>query len=247
MSDRIQNHYQNIASIYDDLWFYSEYFINFFASKIIEYLNLSTTDILVDLGCGTGIYSKGILKQINLQNPIVCVDPSDNMLSKIALNSGMNPVNMDGITFSSQPGTYNRILIKEAIHHIEEKKLLFNNLLQRLANGGILLLLLLPPTIDYPLFRKALSLYEQTQPHYQDMANLLQEVGFDVAIDFVDYPLKFSKEQYLNMVKNRYMSLLSRFDDQEIAAGIAELEEKYKNKSTIEFIDSMVFIKASKA
>lgn len=38
MSEIIQNHYQNLASIYDDLWFYSEAFVNFITGKIIEHL-----------------------------------------------------------------------------------------------------------------------------------------------------------------------------------------------------------------
>ena len=83
------------------------------------------------------------------------------MLEKITANSRLHPLEMDGVKFSQKPGTYNKIFLKEAINYIEEKLLLFQNLWQRLTPGGIFLLLLLPPTIEYPLFAKALELYEK--------------------------------------------------------------------------------------
>lgn len=246
INNHTKNHYKNIAKIYDNLWSYSPIYIQFLTSKIIEHLQLTPTDILVDIGCGTGIYSKEILNQIQLQQPIICVDPAAEMLAKIPENSGLKPVVIDGVEFSAKPGTYNKIFLKEAIHHIEEKSLLFQNLWQRLTPGGIFLLLLLPPTIDYPLFEKALQLYEKTQPHYQEMTKLLQQIGFVVNINIVEYPLELAKNKYFQMVKNRYMSLLSRFDDAELAAGLKEMEAKYQNQSVLKFSDRMVFITAKK-
>ena len=247
IDNHTQNHYQKIANIYDSLWSYSPDYIQFLTKNIIEHLQLNSTDILVDIGCGTGIYSKEIINQIQLQQPILCVDPAVEMLAKIPANSCLKPIAMDGVEFSEKPGTYDRIFLKEAIHHIEEKSLLFHNLWQRLTPGGIFLLLLLPPTIDYPLFEKALQLYEKTQPHYQDMTKLLQQVGFLVDVDLVEYPLELPKQKYFQLVENRYMSLLSRFDDAELSAGLKEMEAKYQNESVLKFSDRMVFITAIKS
>lgn len=247
MSDRIQQHYQQIAKIYDDLWFYSEDFIQFFAQNIIKFLHLHPQHTLVDIGCGTGIYAQAIRQQVYLEHSILCVDPSAEMLAKIPDNSGCQPLCLDAVTFSWQPGSYDRILIKEAIHHISEKQQLFNQLFARLTSGGIFLLLLLPPRIEYPLFKKAIEIYEKTQPDYQELVKLMEKSGFDVKVDFVEYPLNFPKEKYFYMVANRYMSLLSRFDDEELAAGLAEMAATYQNQSTLEFNDRLVFITATKS
>ncbi|NEP43389.1 MAG: class I SAM-dependent methyltransferase [Okeania sp. SIO2G4] len=240
------NHYKNIAKIFDNLWSYSAEYIKFTTQKIIEHLDLTPTDTLADIGCGTGIYSQEILNQIQLQHPIICVDPSAEMLAKIPANSRLNPIEMDGVKFSKNPGIYNKIFLKEAIHHIEEKFILFQNLYQRLTPGGIFLLLLWPPDIEHPLFTKALELFEKNQPRYQEMINLLQQVGFVVDMDMIEYPLEVPKNQYFEMVENRYMSMLSTFNDTELAAGLKEIEEKYQDKSVLKFNDLMVFITATK-
>jgi len=43
-----------------------------------------------------------------------------------------------------------------------------------LTSGGILLLILLTPTIDYPLFSKALRKYEEVQPNYNNIVFVTQ-------------------------------------------------------------------------
>ena len=137
-------------------------------------------------------------------------------------------------------------LMKEAIHHIDNKELLFSSLFEKLTSGGIFLLILLPPTIEYPLFKEALERYERGQPNYKDLTSLLEKVGFNVSVDFVEYLQSIPKEQYLKMVANRYMSLLSFFDDQQLEEGLAEISEKYAQQSILEFPDRFVFITASK-
>ena len=48
------------------------------------------------------------------------------------------------------------------------------------------------------------------------------------------------------MVKNRYMSLLSRFTDGEIQEGLKEMSAKYLSQSTLDFNDTFVFIVGKK-
>ncbi len=246
MKYSIQEHYQNLAKQYDDFWGTSSHFIEFFTKKMIENLQLKSTDVLVDLGCGTGIYSKAIISQIQLENKIICVDPSDKMLSKIPSNSHYQPVVKDAIKFSQEPGEYDKILIKEMIHHIDDKEKLLQGLFNRLNEQGILLIILLPPTIEYPLFQQALSVFESVQPHYNYLVNLCENIGFETTVNFVEYAVSIPKDKYFNMVKNRYMSLLSRFNDEEINRGLTEMTEKYSNLSDLEFCDRFVFLVAKK-
>ncbi|MEL4896133.1 class I SAM-dependent methyltransferase [Crocosphaera sp. Alani8] len=242
MKQSIQNHYQTLADNYDQFWGISPEFIKFITQKIIESLNLVPDDVLVDLGCGTGLYSKEIISQIPLNNPILCVDPSGKMLSKIPKSSQYKVIEKDALAFCDELEQYNKILIKEMIHHITDKEKLLHGLLKGLNSGGVLLIILLPPTIEYPLFTKALRTYEALQPHYDDLVTLLQKIGFETTVNFVDYPVSIAKETYFKMVENRYMSLLSQFDDEELQEGLREMEGKYHQYSQLEFCDRFVFI-----
>ncbi|MDJ0509364.1 MAG: class I SAM-dependent methyltransferase [Crocosphaera sp.] len=247
MKYSIQNHYQNLANKYDDFWSSSPDFIRFLGQNIISSLQLVPRDILVDLGCGTGIFSKAILSQLSLDNPIICVDPSDKMLAKVPNNDQYKPLVKDAVEFAHESGQYDKILIKEMIHHIEDKEKLLEGLFQRLNLGGILLLILLPPTIEYPLFTEALKTYEAVQPNYNDLVAIFEKIGFKTTVNFVDYPVSIAKEKYFEMVENRYMSLLSRFDDQQLQQGLMEMREKYHEKSTLEFCDRFVFMLGNKS
>lgn len=246
MKNKIKEHYDNLAPIYDQLWFYSPDFVSKISDEIINSLLLSESDVLVDLGCGTGIYAKEIKNKVFLNNDVICVDLSSKMLEQINEN-GFLSYAVDAVSFSRINLQYNKVLIKEMIHHLGNEKVeLINNIYKNISINGILAILLLPPSIEYPLFKKALKYYEDNQPHYSDIEKILKEAGFKTSIEFIKFPLNIEKYKYFNMVKNRYMSLLSNFTDEEIAEGLNEMSDKYFQESSLNFNDVFVVVKGIK-
>ncbi|WP_201026132.1 class I SAM-dependent methyltransferase [Mastigocoleus testarum] len=246
--EQVQKHYQNIAVNFDELWTYSQDFIIFISEKIVKKLEFKSQDIFLDLGCGTGLFTKEINNIVGFDNPVICCDISANMLAQLSDNSDYKCVAMDAVEFSRQSYEYDKILIKEMIHHlnVNEQEKLTENIFARLHLGGKFLLILLPPTIEYPLFEAALSRYEELQPDYKYLVELFNKTGFKTSVDFVEYPLSIPKNRYIMMVKNRYMSLLSSFDDNEIQEGVFEIEQKYSDKDILEFNDRFVCIVGEK-
>ena len=247
--EQVQKHYQNLAQNFDDLWTYSPAFIKFISEQIVQHLELKSHDIFLDLGCGTGLFTKEINSIVRFENPVICCDISADMLAQFPENSHYHCVVMDAVNFSCQSYEYNQILMKEMIHHlnVDEQEKLLENLFARLQLGGKFLLMLLPPTIEYPLFETALRRYEDLQPDYKYLIKLFQKVGFKTSVDFIEYPLSIPKSKYIKMVNNRYMSLLSSFDDKEIQKGIFEIEQKYSNQAILEFNDRFVCITGEKS
>lgn len=246
MTEQVLNrHYKNLAERYNDFLYYSPKFVRTLTSKMTEKLELCNTDTLVDLGCGTGMYSLDIIKQIQLRK-VIAVDPFPEMLKLIPGTANIHTVIADALSFSERPGIYDKILIKEAIHHITEREKLFGCLFNRLRKGGILLLVHVPPEVKYPLFQKALDRCKEWHADPDELLEQLENTGFRVEQDFLDYAHSIPKQKYFSMVKNCYMSALTSLGEQEVINGLIEMEKKYKDIESLEFVDHFDYLKAVK-
>ncbi len=242
MTKVVEEHYRYLADRYDDFLYYSPEFVRALTTKMIDMLELAPEDVLVDLGCGTGMYSIDILEQVPLEADVIGVDPFEEMLRRIPPQARIRPVQQDALAFSHQPIQFDKVLMKEAIHHVEDRRSLLANLQRGLRPGGRLLLVHVPPKLQYPLFRRALERCERWHADPNELEHLLEETGYSVERDSLDYPHAIPKEIYLAMVKHRYMSVLSSFSDEEIRVGLVEMKETYADWPILEFVDHFDFI-----
>ncbi len=243
----ILEHYTRLADGYDDFLVYSDEFVRTHSRKMIDKLRLTEHSILVDLGGGTGIFCKDILKQVPLRHKVLLVDPFQQMLDKARDHEGIECICQDAVAFSERPMRYDAVLMKEAVHHIADKARLFQNLHRNLDNGGRLLLVHIPPEIDYPLFQKALERSLTWHANPEELQRLLEETGFQVEKDRLVVRHEMPKERYFAMVRAQYMTLLSSFSDDELAAGLKEMEETYRDRETLAWDDRFDYITAVKA
>lgn len=242
----LDRHYRHLAERYDDFLYYSPDFVRIITSKMIEMLELRETDTLVDLGCGTAIYSLDILKQVPLRDEVIAVDPYPEMIAQISPDAKLRLVEADALDFSKRPDAYDKVLIKEAIHHIHERRELFANLFERLREDGILLLVHVPPEVEYPLFKKALERCKQWHADPNELTRQLANVGFRVERDTLRYTHSIPKYKYFEMVRNCYMSALTSLDEREIEEGLKEMDEKYRDREVFRFADHFDYLKAIK-
>lgn len=113
-----------------------------------------------------------------------------------------------------------------------------------LAPGGRLLVVMLPPVIGYPLFEAALRRYERRPIDPVQVAAILQAGGVRVEVRYGSFRLTLAKERWLRMVADRYMSLLACFSEEELSAGIREIDDRFP-ASALEFEDRFAFILAA--
>jgi ubiquinone/menaquinone biosynthesis C-methylase UbiE len=236
-------HYARLAGRYDANWTYSAEFIDWMSACIIDRLDVQPTDRVVDLGCGTGLFS---IRLAERAGQVICVDPSAEMLGQLPDNDALIPLQASAEEIVSgvkriPETTVDAVLVKEAIHHVRDPATVISGLAGMLAPGGRLLVVMLPTTISYPLFRGALELFERLQPDPRVIAEEMGASGLNVDLEYESFGLEFPRDRYMAMVRDRYMSLLSEFDDAAIEEGIREIEETYTDE-VLRFSDRFAFI-----
>jgi trans-aconitate methyltransferase len=240
--DVLDKHYRRIADRYTDYLSYADDFVPTLAGKMAEMLRLKEDDVLVDLGGGSGIYTAALLDQVDLRQPVVLVDYFAEMLDQVPDDLPVEKVTMDALAFAAEPRRYDKVLIKETVHHIDDRPLLMRRLYERLEPGGALLLVHVPPDLDYPLFEEALERAKSWHADPDELEEQLDAAGFETDRDAVDWRHSLPKQRYFDMVASGYMSVLSSFSDEELQRGLEEMAQTYADTEVLEFTDHFDYL-----
>jgi ubiquinone/menaquinone biosynthesis C-methylase UbiE len=241
--EETQAHYDRLAPVYDQNWAHSPDFLEWMSGCILARLRVKSGDRVLDVGCGTGLYARRLAER---SGSVVCVDPSARMLEQIPDDPRLVAVRASAEDLVAGSlllpvDRFEAILVKEAIHHVVDRAAVIGQLVGLLAARGRLLVVMLPTSIDYPLFQAAHDRFAELQPDPEEIAAAMSEAGLVVELSYDEFPLVFATERYLAMVRDRYMSLLSTFDDDEISAGVEEIRRCHPGER-VEFKDRFAFV-----
>jgi SAM-dependent methyltransferase len=245
VAGEVEGHYERLAGRFEENWAYSAHFVAWMSGCITGRLDPRPGDRVADIGCGTGLYARGLAERAGR---VVCVDPSAAMLAQLPAAGVYVPVRasieeMASGAVALPHDRFDAVLVKEALHHAADRLAALEWLAALIAPGGRLLIAMLPPTLDYPLFEAALQRYQRHPSEPCDVAGVLTGLGLEAEVSQGSYRLEIPKARWLAMVADRYMSLLSKFGDEELRAGIAEIDARYPGP-VLEFQDRFVFVLA---
>jgi hypothetical protein len=144
---------------------------------------------------------------------------------------------------------YELILVKEALHHVaaDQRAAVVAGVSALLAPGGRFLVAMLPKQTGYPLWPAARERFTLLQPDPMDIAHAMEEAGLRAEVSVDEFPLSFPRGRYLGMLRSRFMSLLSHFDDTEIEDGIAQLLQEHGGADDFRFTDRFAYVLARRA
>ena len=247
-----EHHYKAVNESYHTAYFYTGTFENWQKENILQWLELQATDKLVDIGGGTGRFASLLHEEANLEQNVLCVDPSVGMLKAAKKLEGVKVICSGGVEFAKTAQKYDKALIKEVVHHLPDDDLreMYSGIFAQLLPGGICLTVTRPHVVQYPFFEAAHKVWQEnqkTKEHYIELqmnAGLSAKIG--VTYEMVECPVTLTRDWWLEMVQNRFWSTFSNFSDEELAAGLNEIKEKYAESPTISFTEQMVFIIARK-
>lgn len=236
--------FDSIADEYEKLWTFSKEYESEMLKNIVDFLNFNHDDRFIDIGGGNGKYTLKIARKARLCNEPICVEPSD-MADIAKINESLVTYKEDAFRFLERCKQYDKVLIKEAIHHIEDRVEVFRKIYSQISNNGKLLIVTRPKYPKMPFFKKYKDVFAEGQPYTSEIEKDLREAGFFVEVNIKHFKFDMHKERWFKLLRKRFMSDLSKLSDEEIESGIIELSKKHK-EDTLKIQDDIIFLVASK-
>jgi len=246
MNLHLDRHYAQIASSYDETWSNRSEYLDWMSTHITRRLQVSPGARIGDVGAGTGLFLSRLAECASAQAPILCIDPSAEMLERLPEDPRLRPI--QGTAEDVAAGRVvlpyaqlDAILIKETIHHVTDLPGTMRGLAALLAPGGRILVVTLPPQLDYPLFQAALDRFASTQPEPETVADAMRSAGLEAECMDEEFPVTVDRDRYIDLVGNRWMSVLSTFTAEELTAGLDEMRRRYR-QGQVRFVERFAFV-----
>jgi len=243
------SHYSSLASKTSE---YSEEAHPLVVSILHHLLRLEPSCRLVDFGAGACKLASQLYRAGGLRKPVLCVEPSPEMLELGSSLAGVHGICLGGLEWSQalREDSIDAILIRQAVHHIpkDQHLNLFGNLFKGLAKGGRLCLTKRGDLED--LFPWPAGFYEsvtkKSEHTVSEFRALLKAVGFEgIVVEKRETEKMENKTKVFERFRTRFLSWFHQLTDEDIEEGIARLETEHSG-SEIPVVSSEIFIFAEK-
>ncbi|KAJ7383002.1 hypothetical protein OS493_031172 [Desmophyllum pertusum] len=149
-----EDHYRSVAEKFD--YFYQEYYEGHIP-VFMKWLDLKPSNIVADIGSGTGFIAEQLYELSGLNNPVWCVDPSAEMQETAWQRTGLYPVQKTAEEFVSDPEisqVFDRIICASATHHFIDPDAVFKGIVRSLRPGGFFIQVN-TVAVGHPMFKSA--------------------------------------------------------------------------------------------
>ena len=219
-------------------WLSSKSYIQLFNKFITKQHKLNRYSKILDIGCGRGKITGNLATKFKLINKPIGLDVENNKdkSKKIIFKK------IDAITYLSKTKiTFDLILIKQTIHLLKKNQILrllsfCKNKLN--SNGKIIILSLDPSKNEIPTFSLMKKKLEESLKRDKKIFKLITKTYPKIIIKNFIFKVGIIKNEYLKMIKKRYISTLLSFSDKQIKVGLNEINLKYKNE--LNFKDRLI-------
>ena len=217
-------------------WLSSKSYISQFNKFLKSRVNLQKNLKILDIGCGRANIISSLHKKYKFKNKPVGIDIVRNM----DIKKNIIFKKIDASKYLKKNQNYDLILIKQTIHFFKKKKLnSLLNLAKKSLNpkGKILIFSLKTKNNKIPSFKKMRKNLEKSLKRDEALFKIIKKNLKAISYTNFNFKVNISKQKYLRMLKERYISCLLNMSDKDIKLGISEIKLMYKNQ--IKFTDTL--------
>ena len=222
-------------------WLSSASYLNAFNSFLLKKKKLNKNSKILDIGCGRGKIIGSLSRKFKLSNKPIGIDP----IVHKDVDKYIDFRNQDIFKFFKVNNQkFDLILIKQTLHFFNKSKrqelltICKNNLKK---NGVLLILSLNTSKNEIPCFQLMKQRLNRGLARDSIMLNSVNKILKNTKIDKFKYEVSTTKDKYIKILKQRYISCLVNLTKDQIKKGINEIKSNYSNR--ILFNDILICIK----
>ena len=217
-------------------WLSSKSYISQFNKFLKRKSNLNKNSKILDIGCGRANIISNLQKKYKFRNKPIGID----IVASKGVKKNIVFKKIDALKYLKKEEKYDLILIKQTIHFFTKTKL--NHLLtfakKSLNNKGkIFIFSLKTKNNKIPCFKKMRKNLEKSLKRDEVLFKIIKKNLKKISYTNFNFKVNISKQKYVRMIRERYISCLLNLSNKEIKFGISEIKSKYKNQ--IKFTDTL--------
>ncbi len=208
-------------------WLSSKEYFEELSCQLIEFLDITEEKKILDVGCGRGHLIENLALNANLTNQPVGVEPvkHDDFVPQnvkifhSSINSFLNENNSQ----------FDLVILKQVLHllTLDERKKFYHDIKNQINEDANIVFIYMNDQTEIPLFPLMENKLQQSlKSHKLLLEELTQKFNLLNMINF-NYHVKISLEEYLEMISNRYMTVLLDLSKKEIEDGIYFIKKNY--------------------
>ena len=217
-------------------WLSSKSYISQFNKFLKTKINFNKNLKILDIGCGRANIISALQRKYKFKDKPIGIDiiASKNVKKDIVFKR------IDALKYLKKQKKYDLILIKQTVHFFSKTNL--NNLLNLAKKslnpkGKILIFSLKTKNNKIPCFKKMRKNLEKSLKRDEALFKIIKKNLKKISYTNFNFKVNISKQKYVKMISDRYISCLLNMSNKEIKLGISEIKSKYKNQ--IKFTDTL--------
>jgi len=222
-------------------WLSSSAYINSFNIFLLNKKKLNENSQILDIGCGRGKIFGELSRKFKLINKPIGIDP---VVHK-DVDKEVDFRNEDVFKFfKTNQIKFDLIMIKQTLHFFNKNKrsklikICKNNLKK---NGVLIIFSLNTLNNEIPCFKLMKQKLNRGLVRDSRMIKSICKILKNNKIDKFTFKVSITKNKYIQMLKQRYISCLVNLNKDQIRKGIKEIKDTYPNKMIFE--DVLICIK----
>ena len=211
-------------------WLSSKEYFAKLSNQLIKSLDLHEEIKILDVGCGRGYLLRSLANKANLINipfgvePVKHEGPIPHHIKII--NSSINSfLDNNNIKFDV-------VILKQVLHLLNrnEREYFYYKVKKHLNDNAKIVFIHMNDQTEIPQFPIMKNRLKKSLNSHQYLLDELIKNFKLLKIDNFNYDVNISSKEYLEMIRNRYISVILDLNEEEIEKGIEFIKKHYPNQ-----------------